>query len=195
MLKRTAVSIVYSLTKLFNQSILQGTLPRAWKIARIVPIPKNTVKSLPKNYRQCGFMTGRSISSALLTVTHDVLHSLDDGNEVCSIFFDLKKAFDSVPHQKLIDKLINAGVCPYLVQWLHDYLFNCMQFVVVNGEQSPVLSVMSGVPQGSVLGPLFFLIYINDVTCRISVLSKITLFADDITLYRTICSILDYLAL
>ena len=60
-------------------------------------------------------MSGRSTTSALLTVTHDLLHSLDDGDEVCSVFFDLKKAFDSVPHRKLIAKLKNAdAVCPYI---------------------------------------------------------------------------------
>ena len=71
-------------------------------------------------------------------------------------------------------------------------LFNRMQFVVVSGEQSPALPVLSGIPQGSVLAPLLFLIYI---TSHISPLSKVTLFADDITFYRTIQSILDYLTL
>ena len=83
------------------------------------------------------------------------------------------------------------------MQWLHAYLFKRMQFVVVGEEQSPVLPVLSGVLQRSVLGSLLFLIYINDVSSRISSLSMLTLFADDITLYRyrTIRSFLDYLAL
>ena len=88
-----------------------------------------------------------------------------------------------------------ADVYPYIVQRLHDYLLNRKQFVVVGGKQSPALPVLSGVPQGLVLGPLLFLIYVNDVTSRISPLSKVTLFADDIALYRTIRSLLDYLAL
>ena len=133
MLKGTASSTVSSLTKLFNQSISQGTLPSDWKITRIVPIPKTSDKSLAKNYRpvsilsliskilerhmhkllldhfnschpissrQCGFMAGRSTTSALLTVTHDILNSIDDGDEVCTVFFDLKKAFDSVSHRQ-----------------------------------------------------------------------------------------------
>lgn len=104
--------------QLFNQSISQRAFPNNWKIARIVPVPENSDKSLSKNYRpisilplvskllerhihklilnhfmsfhpislrQCGFMSGRSTTSALLTVTHDILHTLDDGDEVCSV--------------------------------------------------------------------------------------------------------------
>lgn len=83
----------------------------------------------PISSRQCGFMAGRSTTSALFTVTHDILNSIDDGEEVCTVFFDLKKAFDSVSHRQLITH--NADVCPYIVQWLHGYLLKRMQFVVV----------------------------------------------------------------
>ena len=83
----------------------------------------------PISPRQCGFMAGRATTSALLTVTHDILNSLDDGDKVCTVFFDLKKAFDSVLHRQLITKLTNADVCPYIVQWLHGYLLERMQFV------------------------------------------------------------------
>ena len=138
-------------------------------------------------------MTRRSTTSALLTVTHDILHSLHSGNEVCSVF-DLKKAFGSVPHSQLIVKLQDVELYPYIVRWVYGYLHNRTQFVIVGGEQSPTLPVLSGVPQGLVLGPLLFLIYINDIA-NITSLSMVTLFADDITLYRSIQSFQDYLAL
>ena len=73
------------------------------------------------------------------------------GNEVCSIFFDLKKAFDSVPHHLLLQKLVVIETDPYIVQWIRSYLTCRSQVVVVGGEQSSSLPVISGVPQGSVL--------------------------------------------
>jgi hypothetical protein len=114
------------------------------------------------------------------------------GNEVCSIFFDLKKAFDSVPHRLLIHRLEEITIDPYIVQWTRSYLTCRSQAVVVGGEQSSSLPVISGVPQGSVLGPLLFLIFINEIVDQISTGSKISLFADDIALYRSILSDMDY---
>ena len=100
------------------------------------------------------------------------------------MFFDFKKAFDSVPHRALIRKLEDLQVNQLLVKWIYSYLSDRKQQVVVGGSSSNTLPVLSGVPQGSVLGPLLFLLYINGITSiTLSSNSHLTLYADDMLLY------------
>lgn len=152
--------------------------------------------SYPLAANQWGFLPRRSTTHALLSAVHDWLGSMEDGHEMGAVFFDLTKAFDSVPHRQLICKLRAIGLDDYLVSWISNYLTNRRQSVVLNGETSDLLPVTSGVPQGSVLGPLLFLLYVNDVNdVGLSEGSKLILYADDILLYRKIYTEQDYAVL
>ena len=110
---------------------------------------------------------------------------MDNGFAVSLVFFDLRKAFDSVPHLPLLQKLKDIGLNQHILQWIASYLCNRQQYVVVDGGSSGPTSVLSVVPQGSVLGPLQFLIYINHVSSlTLTDGSKLTMYADDILLYK-----------
>ena len=118
---------------------------------------------------------------------------IEAAKEICAVFLDLQKASDSVPHRNLLLVLKQMGLHPTLLKWLCSYLTSWVQRVVVNGETSSEVHAISGVPQGSVLGPLLFVIYINNVTSlSFSPGTQITLYADDILLYKLIGNFDDY---
>ena len=98
---------------------------------------------------QWGFLEGRSTVTALLKCTDDWLKTLEEGNDVCAVFFDYRKAFDSVPHRPLIEKLRALGLDDCIVNWIREYLTDRTQVVAVDGVESNPLPVLYGVPQGS----------------------------------------------
>ena len=150
----------------------------------------NKIKHLISNL-QHGFLRGRSTSTQLLIVLQDILANLDKNFQTDLIYLDFSKAFDSVPHNLLILKLKSFGFCGSLLAWFDNYLTGRTQRVVLDGSCSGWLPVHSGVPQGSILGPLLFLFYINDMVDTVSPESTLALFADDSKVYRRIRSVHD----
>ena len=112
---------------------------------------------------QFGLRQKHSTSHALIHLTDKIREQLDKGNFACGIFVDFQKAFDTVDHQILIQKLNYYGIRGIANNWFSSYLQNRTQFVSINGFDSNVNAICCGVPQGSILGPLLFLIYINDL--------------------------------
>ena len=138
---------------------------------------------------QYGFRKNRSCEAQLVLTVNDFAKSLNQSKQLDTILLDFSKAFDKVDHRKLLIKLDHYGVRGQMNRWVKSFLENRTQRVLVRGKQSSQAPVKSGVPQGTVLGPLLFLIYINDMPERVS--SNIRLFADDSYLYREINSPLD----
>ena len=126
---------------------------------------------------QFGFREKHSTSHALLSLTESIKQSIDSGKVGCGIFLDLQKAFDTVNHKIVLDKLEHYGIRGNALKWFQSYLSGRTQYVTVNGHVSDPLPISSGVPQGSVLGPLLFLIYVNDLP-NVSKVMQFYLFAD-----------------
>ena len=150
---------------------------------------------------QFGFRKCHSTSLALIDMVDNIYTNIDNKNVIVGIYLDLQKAFDTVDHEILLYKLHMYGIRGTVLHWFRDYLTNRQQFVTIADTQSELCNTVCGVPQGSVLGPLLFLLYVNDIqNCATNI--SIKLFADDTNVFipgksveQTITTVNDSLSL
>jgi hypothetical protein len=134
--------------------------------------------------KQSGFTKGDSAVNQLVNISNEIGKALDSGKEIRVVFCDISKAFDRVWHKRLLFKLKQSGISGHLLNWFENYLSGRSQRVVINGSNSDWLSINAGVLQESILDPLLFLIFINDIVQDID--AQINLFADDTSLYLVV---------
>ena len=151
-------------------------------------ITSNIMSHLDKNnllfHNQHGFRSRVSCGNQLIQFTQDLYNTLNQWGQTDLIVMDFSKAFDKVDHQRLLLKLHRLGINSGVITWIKSFLSNRSQSVVLDGEHSDSCPVLSGVPQGLILGPCLFLMYINDMPDSIKI--NIRLFADDTIMYLTI---------
>jgi hypothetical protein len=133
---------------------------------------------------QYGFVSGRSTTLQLLRVLDEWTAILDGRDDIDVMYMDFMKAFDKVPHRRLLAKLRMYGVTGQVHGWIKEFLSHRKQRVLVNGAESEWKDVISGKPQGTILGPVLFIIYINDLPEEIN--SGMFLFADDAKIFRSV---------
>ena len=170
------ISLLPTVSKVFKRCVLNSIKDHLYQVIS------------PKQHRFC---TGRSCVTNLLEALDHIGSLLDSGSQVDTIYLDMSKAFDKVSHRRLVHKLIQAGFGGNLLNWFCSYLSSRRQRVTVLGATSEDLPVTSGVPQGSILGPALFLLYVNDLPEVISSSSRILMFADDKKIFREIKTLAD----
>ena len=205
---------------IINQSLRTGIFPDKLKIAKVIPIYKNSDENVFGNYRpisllpaiskvfervafeqlfqyfqenkliyvsQYGFRKDHSTESAVIELVDRLHNEIDKGETPFVVFIDLSKAFDTLDHEIMLSKLESYGITNTALSWFRNYLTNRTQYVAYDDEVSSCQYIHTGVPQGSVLGPLLFLIYMNDIS-KVSEIFCSILFADDTSLASPICA-------
>ena len=207
-LKNCEPELSYILAELFNKCLKESCFPDCWKISSVVPVFKNVgERSTAKNYRpvsllsvvskvfeklvnnsivffsdfQYGFRSSRSTADLLTVVSDRIARAFNRSEATRAVALDISKAFDRVWHAGLLHKLKIYGISGQIFGLISSFLSNRRRRVVLDGKSSQEYPVNAGVPQGSILGPTLFLLYINDLPD--DVICDIAIFADDTTLY------------